>query len=104
MNPRLLVVLACSTALAALGEYSIGWYTIGGGGGNSSNAQYSVSGTIGRHDAGGQLSGGGYTLTSGFWALDAAQTSGVPRLTVLVTPTNTVVVAWPSPSTGFGLQ
>jgi hypothetical protein len=99
-----LIGLACFMTVAALGQYSIGWYTFGGGGGNTSNALYAVNGTIGQHDAGGQLSGGGYSLVGGFWAIYAVQKPGAPRLTIRVTPTNTVVVAWPSPSTGFELQ
>ena len=100
----LLVVVTCFTALVALGEYSIGWYSVGGGGGTSSNLQYSISATIGRPDAGGVLSGGGYSLVGGFWAIYAVSTPGTPRLTIFVTRTNTVLVVWPSPSTGFGLQ
>jgi hypothetical protein len=32
------------------------------------------------------------------------QTPGAPLLSIARTSTNTVVVFWPSPSTGFGLQ
>ena len=61
------------------------------------------SGTIGQPDAG-SMSGGNYTLQGGFWGVVAAvQTSGVPLLTI--TPSGPgVIVSWPSPSTGFGLQ
>jgi hypothetical protein len=65
---------------------------------------YSLSGTIGQPDAG-QMSGGNYTLTGGFWSIFAAiQTTGSPLLRVEKTTTNTVVVAWPFPSTGFSLE
>lgn len=104
MKPILLGIFAGSTALSALGQYSIDWYKISGGGGTSTGGVYSVSGTIGQHDAGGPMLGGVYSLTGGFWALYAIQTPGAPRLTILLTPTNTVVVSWPSPSTGFALQ
>ena len=98
-------VLTVFAALPALGQqYSIDWYKIAGGGGTSSNGQYMVSGTIGQHEAGTPMTGGGYSLTGGYWALSAVQTPGAPLLTILVTPTNTVVISWPSPSTGFGLQ
>jgi hypothetical protein len=101
---RLLCALVCSTALAALGQYSIDWYSISGGGGTSSNGQYTLSGTIGQHAAGGPMNGGAYSVTGGFWSLYALQTAGAPRLTISVTPTNTAVISWPSRSTGFGLQ
>jgi uncharacterized membrane protein len=46
--------------------YEIPWFTVDGGGGNSSGGPYILSGTIGQPDAG-ELGGGTYTLTGGFW-------------------------------------
>jgi hypothetical protein len=56
---------------------------------------------------------GSYVLT--YWATDPSGNTGSAtrtvnvldnqvRLTILLTPTNTVVVAWPSPSLGYVLQ
>jgi len=85
-------------------SYSIDWFTIDGGGGTSTGGVYSVTGTIGQPDAG-AMSGGNYTLQGGFWGIIAAvQTPGAPLLSILRTTTNTVAVAWPSPSTGWNLQ
>jgi hypothetical protein len=85
--------------------YSIDWYKISGGGGTSSTGQYTVSGTIGQHDAGGPMIGGSYSLTGGFWSLlSVVQTVGSPTLRIFLTTTNTAVVAWPASSTGFALQ
>jgi hypothetical protein len=84
-------------------SYSIDWYKIAGGGGTSSNGQYSVSGTIGQHDASGPMTGGNYSLTGGFWSLiSVVQSIGSPTLTVSQSGNN-VIVSWPSPSTGFTL-
>jgi hypothetical protein len=86
-------------------SYSIDWFTIDGGGGTSTNGQFSLSGTIGQPDAGSTMSGGNYSVDGGFWAFAAVvQTPGAPLLTITVTSPNTVVVSWPSPSTGFLLQ
>ena len=49
--------------------YSINWYKIAGGGGTSTGTVYSVSGTIGQPDASGPMTGGGYSVTGGFWSL-----------------------------------
>ena len=98
----LLLTALCLPAFAQ--SYSIDWYTIDGGGGTSTGGVYSVSGTIGQHDAGGPMTGGNYSLTGGFWALFAVQTPGAPLLRIFLTSTNTAVVAWPAPSTGFNLQ
>jgi hypothetical protein len=90
---------------ASAQPYSIDWYKIAGGGGTSSNGQFTVSGTIGQHDAGGPLTGGNFSLTGGFWSLfSVVQIVGSPLLTIFTTTTNTAVISWPSPSTGFLLQ
>jgi hypothetical protein len=86
-------------------SYSIDWFKVSGGGGmNSTGGVYSVSGTIGQHDAGGPMTGGTFSLTGGFWALYAVQIPGAPPLSIFLTTTNTAVVRWPFPSTGWRLQ
>jgi hypothetical protein len=89
-------------ATAASAQYAINWYKVAGGGGTSTGAAYSVSGTIGQHDAGGPMTGGGFSLTGGFWF--ALQTPGAPLLSISLTSSNSVMVYWPSPSAGFSLQ
>jgi hypothetical protein len=96
------MLLICPCAHAQ--TYSIDWYKVAGGGGTSTGSVYSVSGTIGQPDAGLTMSGGNYSLTGGFWALYAVQTPRAPLLRIFLTPTNTAVVSWPAPSTGFNLQ
>ena len=100
-----LALVALSFCLQAWGQYSIDWYTVDGGGGTSTNGQYSVTGTIAQPDAGTTImTGGQYSLSGGFWAIYAVQTPGGPLLTIARTTTNTVAVSWPSPSTGWELQ
>jgi hypothetical protein len=96
----LLLVAAASRAQS----YSIDWYKVAGGGGTSSNGQYTISGTIGQHDAGGPFAGGNFSANGGFWSLVAVQTPGAPLLTIVRTSTSTVTVSWPSSSAGFSLQ
>ena len=102
------IILYClmlpQLTLVASAQYSIDWYKVAGGGGTSTGGVYSVSGTIGQHDAGGPMTGGNYSLTGGFWALYAVQTTGAPGLTIKLTTTNTAQVYWNSPSTGWNLQ
>ncbi len=96
-------VLFSAFCFPALGQFSIDWYKVAGGGGTSTNGQYSVSGTIGQADAG-HMSGGNYSLDGGFWGIiGTVQTPGAPALTVTRSGAS-VVVSWPSPSTGFVLQ
>jgi len=106
---HLLAVLVVSAGVLGAGvasaqTYSIDWFSVDGGGGTSSGGPYTLSGTIGQPDAG-TMSGGTYSLTGGFWSIvSAVQTEGAPLLRVFYTATNTVVVAWPSPSTGYSIQ
>jgi len=85
--------------------FAIDWFTIDGGGGTSIGGVYSLSGTIGQPDANAQpMTGGNFSLTGGFWTLFAVPTPGAPLLTIRLSTTNTAIVSWPSPSTGFTLQ
>ena len=77
-------------------SYSIDWHKVSGGGGTSTGGVYSVSGTVGQHDAGGPMSGGNYSLTGGFWSLiSVVQTAGLPNLTI-TSAGNSVIVSWPN--------
>lgn len=95
-------------ALCQAQTYSIDWYKVSGGGGTSAGTNgatvYSISGTIGQHDASTAMTGGSYSLTGGFWSLIAlVQLSGSPLLTI-TEQGNSVIVSWPAPSTGYYLQ
>jgi len=88
---------------ASAQSYSINWYKIAGGGGTSTNGQYSVSGTIGQPDAGVTMSGGNYSVTGGFWSFIALiQTAGAPALQISRSGNN-VTVYWQDVS-GWTLQ
>jgi len=108
MNTKLTIfcVLPIALCLRAWGQCAIDWSTVDGGGGTSTGAVYTVSGTIGQPDASQQaMTGGNYSLVGGFWGVIAAvQAPGAPLLSILRTTTNTVAVTWPSPSTGWTLQ
>jgi hypothetical protein len=90
----------------ALAQYSIDWFTVAGGGGTSTNGQYSLTGTSGQPGAGVTMTNGSYALTGGFWSLVAAiQTPGAPTLTVaLDLQSNTATVSWPGTDPIWRLQ
>ena len=68
--PVMLVVVAASGAfglIAGAGEFEVSWSTIDAGGAQSCmGGAFELSGTIGQTDAG-ELAGGEFTLTGGFW-------------------------------------
>jgi len=98
------ILLPSVLCLCAQAQYSIDWYTVGGGGGACSGGVYSLSGTIGQADAG-TMSGGAFTLTGGFWSIIAAvQTPGAPCLSLARTSTNTMLVRWPLSAANWILQ
>jgi len=102
MKKLLLIGLLCATASFAQ-QYSIGWYKISGGGGTSTNGPYTITGTIGQHDASHAMTGGNYSVTGGFWSLIAVQMPGAPTLSISASG-NQLILSWPVPSTGFVLQ
>jgi hypothetical protein len=97
------MVLLGLPAGALAQSYNIDWYKVSGGGGTSTGATYTVSGTIGQPDAGGEMTGGSYALTGGFWAIYAVNTPGSPVLTITYLG-NQAVVSWPASVTGWTLQ
>ncbi len=106
MNTRTLTlcVLTSAFCLGVKAQYSLDWSSLDGGGGTSTGGVFTVSGTIGQPDAG-KMSGGNFTLDSGFWGLIAVvQTPGAPYLWVALTPTNTVAVWWALSETRWQLQ
>ena len=65
----LIAVLAVgATSALAVSGYTLDWWTIdnGGGTGQSSGGEYTLSGTIGQWDAG-DTEGGDYAVNGGFW-------------------------------------
>jgi hypothetical protein len=65
--PSVLICCLLLTSIAlASGSYSINWWVIAGGGGHAEAGNYSLDATIGQPVTG-VMSGGPYTLASGFW-------------------------------------
>ena len=63
------LTVAETLAQSSGGDFEITKSTIDGGGGLSSGGVFSTTGTIGQPEANRQLaSGGGFTLSGGFWA------------------------------------
>jgi hypothetical protein len=96
------ILITVLIAAAASGQnYAINWFTIDGGGGSSSDGQYTLRGTIAQPDAG-AMSTAGFSILGGFWSRTEEPLT-VPLLRISRAGAN-AVVAWPNPSTGFELQ
>ncbi len=72
----LALLLTTHIALAQTGGYTLAWWTIDGGIGQSEGGNYTLHGSIGQADAG-RLGGGDYTLAGGFWKGDSGATSRI---------------------------
>jgi hypothetical protein len=94
MKPLFLTMLLAIFPLSVWSQYfSVDWYKVSGGG-TSSGGNFSVSGTIGQHDASVPLSGGNFSVTGGYWALiNVVQTPGAPTL-YISRGVNSVTVYW----------
>ena len=67
-----LLLLLAGVVLAGDGLYELAWWTVDGGGGRSSSAIYTVTGTIGQPEAGGFSGDGVYIVSGGFWGAAGA--------------------------------
>jgi hypothetical protein len=64
-----LTAIAVCASIASAQPYDIDWNTIDTGGGPMVGAgNLELNGTIGQHDAGVPLTGGGFELVGGFWS------------------------------------
>jgi len=62
------LLLLTGAALAQTGNgYDLTWHTVDGGGGTASGGTFTLMGTAGQPEPGPPLTGGGFTLYSGFW-------------------------------------
>jgi hypothetical protein len=95
----------CLGLSSAHAQYSIDWFKVSGGGGTSAGGPFSLSGTIGQHDAGGPMTNGQYSLTGGFWVLpQAVQVAGAPTLTIAPSTLGNAIISWTPNTPGFVLQ
>jgi hypothetical protein len=91
------------SALVLAQQYSIDWHKIASGGGTGTGGNFTLSGTIGQHDASAPAGGGNFSLTGGFWAMSlAVQTPGAPAL-FIAHAGNSVTIFWQD-TPGWGLQ
>ncbi len=100
------ILLHSSFCLPASGQsYSVSSHTIAGGGGSSTNGQFTIAATIGQHDASNALTNGQYSVTGGFWVLpQAVQTPGAPTLTIAPATPGNATISWTPSTPGFVLQ
>ena len=105
---KTIFLLILFVSLARLGNaqsYAIDRFTVAGGGGTSTNGPFSVSGTLGQHDAGGAMTNGQYSASGGFWVLPVAvQTQGAPHLTIVPAAPGQATISWTPATPGFVLQ
>jgi len=85
--------------------FNVDWYAVDGGGGTCSGSNFVVTATIGEPDAD-RIRGNTFTVDGGFWSPFAPPPApvGIPVLRIALVSSSSVVVAWPYPSEGYGLQ
>jgi hypothetical protein len=106
MKTKLFASLAFNLLLVAGSHaqpFTVDWFTVDGGGGNSAGGVYSLSGTIGQPDAG-AMSGGGFALTGGFWSLYDTGSASPSLVLAIRRAGNSAVLSWPLSVTGFTLE
>jgi hypothetical protein len=108
IKPYMFALMLPATALSlhaqSGGPFELRWSTVDGGGGTSSNQQFTVTGTIGQLDAG-RLAGGSFALEGGFWGgVSLLQTPRAPHLKIKFIVDRLAVISWPMSAMGFVLE
>ena len=99
-----LALALAGTLTVCAQQYAIDWSSLDGGGGTSTGGAYALTGVIGQPDAG-RSSGGTFLLEGGFLSATAGTVPPPPvTIRIALTSSNTVLVAWPAPSTGLALR
>jgi hypothetical protein len=102
---KLILFFGLLSPVASFAQYSIDWSTIDGGGGTSTNGQFTLSGTIGQPDAGGPMTNGQFSVTGGFWVLPTAvQVAGAPTLKIVPATPGNASISWSPNTPGYVLQ
>lgn len=64
----LALLIVASLVLAQTGEFDLPWHRVASGGGTSTDGiQYTLSSTIGQHEAGVLMEGASFQLSGGYW-------------------------------------
>lgn len=61
------LILVGATFAQVTGSYDLSWWTVDSGGAVLIGTPYALAGTVGQPEPGPVLSGGDYSLVSGFW-------------------------------------
>ncbi len=69
LRKNLLATLPVLIATSAMAQPAIDWHTVDGGGGRSSGAIFTITGTIAQADACDTLSGSTFSIGGGFWTI-----------------------------------
>ena len=85
-------------------SYSINWWAIGNGGGTSTNGSFSLTGTIGKIDAG-RMTNANFAIDGGFLSgIYLVQTAGAPLLSIVNLGSNATISWAADASVGFNLE
>jgi len=90
------------TTFATAQSFAIDWFTIDGGGGISTGANFNLQGTIGQPDAG-LLTSANFELRGGFWSVVVSD-GEAPRLAIARNASGAVTISWPRPAANFVLD
>jgi len=97
---------ACLFVAASLAaqEFTLDWFAVAAGGGESSGGDFELSATIGQPDAG-NFAGGDFDVVGGFWSIvTVLGTPGTPSLFANVSA-GQLIISWPeNGSASFALE
>jgi hypothetical protein len=85
-------------------DFNLDWFTVAGGGGESSGGDFELSATIGQPDAG-DLLGGDFAIAGGFWSIVTVVDTPTDLLLNVSVNGREVAISWrEAGSAGFTLE
>ena len=90
--------------LLAAQDFTLDWFAVAAGGGESSGGDFELSATVGQPDAG-DMDGGDFALSGGFWSIVTVVETPVDISLTLSLAGGSVIISWPeSGSAGVALE
>lgn len=98
------IMAACALPAALQAQWTLPRSVIAGGGVSASGGTYTLDATAGQPEASPAATGGGYSLTGGFWRSATVVPVVQPRIEAESLIGDQIRLSWPVTATGFVLE
>ena len=102
--PILIGLMLLPCVARAQSDFTLDWFAVAAGGGDSSGGDFELSATLGQPDAG-DMAGGDFAILGGFWSIVLEPEPPTAFSVAVRLDQGSVVISWPATgSAGFLLE